>query len=756
MNGSPVHQAERSLRGRVSDIVFRAKDSGFQIFRVEPDNGEKPITCKGDAQPLSAGLEVSLGGRMVKDARFGWQLSLSHCRVEQPSTREGVIQYLSCGIIKGIGPETARTIVDQLGDNTLDLLKSKPYSIRRVKGIGKKKASAILAALQEHQEMEQVMTFLLSHNLNSKLALRVHETYGDRSVSVLQTNPWVLATELRGVGFQTADSVAQKMGLGGRNAKRFDAALLHVLGTFQQQGHTGVPAYQLLESSEKLLRLKDADAADGEERFELALRRMLDRGYLVEGSSYGVDIMQTAHMARAEQEIAENLIRLQKSQSLPWSESRVQMAIDTQLRGSDMVLSDDQAAALARIVRSPISALTGGPGTGKTAVTGLFLKAMQNAHPALDVRLCAPTGKAAQRLTESTSGLAEAQTMHRLLEATPTRFIRDRDNPVNADLIIADESTMNDTRLARALLAALPSGTALLYVGDVDQLPSVGPGAVFRDLIDSQVIPVSRLTHIHRAAMQSQIVLNAHAINRGQSAQVQRGDDFDMQRVESSEELQDAVVQHLGRKMKELGVGVDDTLVLTAGHRGPSGTVALNQRLKAVLNPSPPVSLTVGETEFSVGDRVLVTENNYDLEVRNGMLGVVSEIDTKNRKLTTRIHGAPVEWTADALKGLSLGYAMTVHKAQGSQAALTLIALDTAHYTLLDRSLIYTAVTRASQHCVLLSRGSAASQAIKTHESRSRITGLHDRIVALASPVAGASSAAEEHVRPDEAEEMTP
>jgi exodeoxyribonuclease V alpha subunit len=714
-----------TVSGEVERVTYENDETGFRVLRVGSLEGDGvragSIPVVGSFAAVGPGTRVRITGELVNDPRHGEQLRADVVVPLAPNTLEGLARYLGSGLIPGIGPAYARRIVDTFGMKSLEVLDERPERLREVQGLGRRRIELIRKTWQTQRALSGVMLLLQSHGASAQLALRIVKHYGDRAASIVQNSPYRLALEVRGIGFKTADRLARSLGISGDHPERVRAGVLHELEAYTDQGHTFAPREALVERAAEMLSV---DA--------LHVTAAIDALYAAERLAVEADRVFLPHMLRAEQQLAGDLARLLGSGAAADDERILRRVTDAEAR-LGLELAPRQREAVELALRSKLSVITGGPGVGKTTIVRAILDAFERDKKS--VRLAAPTGRAAKRLSEATQ--RDASTLHRLLEFEPRgfRFQRDARNPIEADVVIVDEASMVDVPLAAALLQALPDEARLLIVGDQDQLPSVGPGAFLRDILASGLVPSVRLSEIFRQAAESRIVVNAHRILGGEMPESapktdERADFFVVQRRDP-EEAQATVLELMTERIpRRFGLSPErDVQVLTPMHRGPAGTILLNQKLQEALNSrGEPLSQVAGR--LRIGDKVMQTRNDYEREVYNGDLGRVERLDAETGSVFVRFEQREVEYEPADLEALVLAYATSIHKSQGSEYPAVVIPLLTTHFVMLSRNLLYTAVTRARRLCVLVADPRALSLALDQVRREDRKTGLVERIEA--------------------------
>ena len=702
------------LAGLVERVTYHNAENGFCVLRVKARGHRDLLTVVGHAATISAGEWVQLSGTWANDRTHGLQFRASFLKATAPTTAEGIEKYLGSGMIRGIGPVYARKLVRAFGEAVFELIEAEPARLREVTGIGPKRAARIVAGWAEQKVIREIMLFLHTHGVGTSRAVRIYKTYGAGAVQVISENPYRLARDIRGIGFRTADLVAGKLGIEPTAMIRVQAGISYALAEATGEGHCGLPVGELSTSTSKLLEVEGG-------LVQTALELELAAGEVVADTLDREPCIFLAGLYRAEQSIAERLRALAVGRP-PWPAIDVDKAVPWVEGRTGLALAPSQGEALRLVLASKALVITGGPGVGKTTLVNSILQVLR--AKGVEVALCAPTGRAAKRLSESTK--LEARTIHRLLETDPKTggFKRDDTNPLACELLVVDETSMVDVPLMRALLRALPTEAALLLVGDVDQLPSVGPGQVLADIIGSGAVPVVRLTEVFRQAAESQVIVNAHRINRGQMPELRAGEGSDFFFVEA-DEPEEGVRKLLAvvRDRIPARFGLDpvrDVQVLCPMNRGGLGARSLNIELQQALNPPGEIRVERFGWTYGVGDKVMQVANDYDRDVYNGDLGVVSAIDPEEGEMSVTFEGREVSYGFGELDELVLAYATTIHKSQGSEYPAVVIPLSTQHYAMLARNLLYTGVTRGKRLVVLVGQRRALAIAVRNGSARRR------------------------------------
>jgi len=733
-----------TISGSVERITYYNPENSYCVLRLRPERGRPPqanreglVTVTGNLPELSPGEFLRLQGNWKNHPRHGWQFQSEVCEQSVPATIAGMRRYLGSGLVKGIGPRLAERIVEQFGNQTLEVLEEHPERLRETPDIGPKRAALIARAWHEQKQVKEIMLFLHSYGVTTNLAVKIYKHYADQALTIVKNDPYRLARDLFGVGFKTADKIARAMGLPPDHPSRIEAGVVHLLNEMSNEGHVFSPQHILVEQASQLLEVEAELVPPALQRLAQQERIHLEvlPGWSEPPSfdvhklseqlaAYGQTAVYLASLFAGEVGAAEHLRRL--TFALPTRLSDLPPAF----LSLDPTLSAEQQQAIRAVFSHPLSVLTGGPGTGKTTC----LKALVNLVEQAGKRfaLASPTGRAARRLSEAVN--RPASTIHRLLGYKPGEgFQYNAEQPLEIDLLVVDEASMLDLMLANHLLRAIPTGAHLLLVGDVDQLPSVGAGDVLRDLIASGAAAVSRLHVIFRQAQGSEIITNAHRINQGLMPHFSNDSrDFFLFPAEEPQDAADWLLQVVCERIpRKFGLHARDQVqVLVPMYRGAAGVHAINERLQQAINPPEPrkAEKALFGQVFRQGDKVMQIQNNYDKQVFNGDIGVVAGIDAIEQNLQIEFDDRRLEYDWSEADQLVLAYAVSVHKAQGSEFPAVVIPLVTAHYMMLQRNLLYTAVTRAKQLCVLVGSKRAIGMAVKNDKVARRFTALDWRL----------------------------
>ncbi len=720
-------QAQQTLTGSVERITYHNDQNGYTVLRFLIPGHAEPVTVTGNFSAVSPGESLRLTGFWTTHPQYGDQFKAADYQVTRPATVAGIQKYLGSGLIKGVGPVTARRIVEHFGEQTLDIIESDISRLVEVRGVSGKRIELIQKTWQEQRAVKDVMIFLQSHGVSTHFAVKIYKQYNNDSIPIVEKTPYRLAADIYGVGFRTADQIARNLGIRADAEERLRAGLQHVLGEATEQGHCYLPRRELLRRAAETLGVED------QTRLAASLDALLNEGLLkieeepddplADVAIYLPPLWQSERaIARRVKMLAEAPVRVDAKRVDTW--------LDRFIETKGIQLSDEQRAAIRLAAGSRVMVLTGGPGCGKTTA----LRALVALFHAMRKRvlLASPTGRAAQRLSEVTG--EEAKTLHRTLEFDPSRmgFKRDETSPLEADVIIVDEASMLDVVLANYLIKAVAAHSQLILVGDVDQLPSVGPGTVLRDLIDSRAVPVARLTRVFRQAAESLIIQNAHRLNRGEfPALVKPGTgqtDCYFIAAEEPHEVADLIVKSVAVALpKRFGYDpVNDIQVLAPMNRGQVGTNSLNALLQQHLNPpgERKPEYARGNRTLRVGDKVIQRVNNYKLEVFNGDLGRIEWIDLEDQMIAVRFADRIVNYDYADILELGHGFAISCHKSQGSEYPAVVIPLHMQHFMMLSRNLLYTALTRAKKTVVMIGTTKAIGAAMNNLEAVHRFTGL--------------------------------
>ncbi|WP_074573615.1 SF1B family DNA helicase RecD2 [Selenomonas ruminantium] len=723
--GFAPQAVQEEIEGLVDSIIFASEDGKFAVFRLQPSGQNSRVTVTVSCEPPLVGQQVHLKGTWVTHPRFGQQFKAASLRLEAPTSVEGIERFLASGVIDGVGPAMAKRLVAKFGADTLDVIEQKPKLLETVEGIGKKTAAKIVASYTSQSELREIMLWLESHNVSGALAARIYKKYSSFALDVLENHPYKLAQEVEGIGFATADAIAASLGMAGDDESRVAAGIDYALQQISTGGHCCIPEEPLIERTAKLLRVDPLRVGE-------VLKKQLKLQRLAVESVGGTTLIYSPYLYRAEKKVARKLLYLQRyADVLDVENPEGMVAHWEELTGLD--LAKAQKEAMVAALTHGILVLTGGPGTGKTTVVRGMIDVLEMAG--LEILLGAPTGRAAKRLAEATG--RKTMTVHRMLEAQGGRqddgasmFAKDADEQLEADAIILDEVSMMDIVLMQHFLDAVPDGCHVILVGDVDQLPAVGPGAVLKDILRSEVIPAVRLTEVYRQNEESTIVLNAHAINAGRLPLCKPAGDFQFWEIANPEEVARSIVKLCVEILPKQGWNpLTDVQVLSPMHRQECGVENLNKLLQAALNPPAEYK---GEYKnsvrtFRLNDKVMQTKNNYSKMVFNGDIGFITAVEADH--ITVQFsEDLQVDYEKNELVELQLAYAMSVHKSQGSEYPVIILPLTSGHYIMLQRNLLYTAVTRASKQVILLGTKAALNTAVTNDRTRKRYTLLAERL----------------------------
>lgn len=702
------------LRCVVERITYQNPENGYSVLKVKVKGYNDLVTLVGNLLEVPAGSVLACEGDWKVDKRYGSQFVAQTWEEVMPATTYGIEKYLGSGLVKGIGPKFAHLIVQQFGLDTIDVIETDIQRLHEVPGIGKKRVEMIRESWEKQKDIKNVMLFLQGHGVSTAYAAKIYRQYGKESIDKVKENPYRLADDIWGIGFKTADSIASKMGYEKNDLRRCQSGICYTLNQLANEGHVYAEEEQLVQAARELLDAEEAPIRE-------ALTKLIQTEELqTEGEAIYLPPFYYAEVGTSNRLLA--LLRESEKDLLAPSFDLQSLSQETGIEYDEV-----QLQAIQEAVRSKVMVLTGGPGTGKTTTTQGIIAALK--HLGLRILLAAPTGRAAKRMSEATG--MEAKTIHRLLEFNPKDgYKRNDENPLEGDALIVDECSMIDIILMNNLMKAIPASMRLVLVGDIDQLPSVGAGNVLRDIIESQRIPVIRLTRIFRQAQSSRIVMSAHAINQGRFPDTSNGKqtDFFFIKKEEPEAVAEEIVNLVQNRLpKAYHQPVSHIQVLTPMQRGVVGAAHLNTTLQQALNPSS-IGLNRGGFSFRPGDRVMQLRNNYDKEVFNGDLGYVESVDLEERTLLVHFEERLVEYEVSELDELTLAYATTIHKSQGSEYPIVVMPVLMTHYVMLQRNLIYTGITRAKKICVLIGTPKALAFAIRNLSVLKRNTKLKERL----------------------------
>ncbi len=714
-----------SVQGQIERITFHNEDNGFTILRLKVPGYRELVTLVGNLMAPLPGQVINATGEWTNHPQFGEQFKVIQYNTLVPATVTGIEKYLGSGLVKGIGPIMAKRIVKLFGEDTLVIIDEATGRLSEVEGIGEKRLGMIRRAWEDQKHVREVMVFLQGHGVSAGYAAKIYKQYGNKSIGVVEENPYRLAMDIFGIGFVTADRIAQNLGFQKDSAVRVQAGAIYVLSQVAEEGHVYYPLESLLEKCVEILEVDQDAITKALESLSSDKRIVIER---LSGQDAVAVYLSTFYMC--ETGVASRVKTLTRA---PYSRRKVdtEKAVEWVEREISMSLAMNQIEAVKSALDSKIMVITGGPGTGKTTIIKAILAIFERLS--VEILLAAPTGRAAKRMSEATG--REAKTIHRMLEFSPNKggFQRDDKHPLVCDLLIIDEASMIDTVLMYNLLKAVPLHSTLILIGDVNQLPSVGPGNVLQDIIESRAVPVVRLVEIFRQAQDSSIIVNAHLINSGVIPRLEAStegwnDFYFIEKNEPEEALATILKLVCERIQKAFGFDpIDDVQILTPMNRGTVGASNLNLELQKALNPGEDGVMRGGRS-FRINDKVMQIRNNYDKDVYNGDIGRISRIDRENQEVTILFDGRAVSYDYPDLDEIVLAYAVSVHKSQGSEYPCVVIPLLTQHYVLLQRNLLYTAVTRGRKLVIVVGSKKAMAIAVKNDKPQNRYTFLKERL----------------------------
>ena len=725
MQPTTAPNPEDGLAGLIERVTFHNEETGFAVLRVKVKGRRELATVVGSLATVSAGEWITAQGRWVRDSEHGLQLNATFLECTPPTSREGIEKYLGSGMIKGIGPVYAKKMVEKFGEEVLTVIEKSSAQLEEISGIGPERRRRIKEAWKEQRAIREIMVFLHSNGVSTSRAVRIFKTYGEQAIETVRANPYTLAKDISGIGFKTADQIAEKIGIPKDSIIRARAGISHCLLEATNSGHCALPKEMLLDAAKGLLLVHETLIRE-------ALDRLLVNRELVEEQIGEHALVFLPALRATEIGIA---AKIHAMCSMPSTHPAIDIgkAIEWCEKKTGTELAASQKEAIKKACESRVLIITGGPGVGKTTLINSLLLIFRAKK--IKCLLCAPTGRAAKRLGDAT-GL-EAKTIHRLLEFQPSSggFTRNEERPLDCDLLVVDETSMVDVQLMHKLLKAVPANAHLILVGDVDQLPSVGPGMVLANLIESGVVPIVRLTEIFRQAAKSHIITNAHRINEGKMPEfgdkTQESDFYFVER-EEPEAIQSTLIRLIKERIPaKWGFDpIGDVQVLCPMNRGSLGAREMNLQLQNALNPQRPDEPRVERFgwQFRIRDKVIQTENNYDKEVFNGDIGRIKAINPDEREVAIQFESREVIYDFGELDEVSLAYAISIHKSQGSEFPVVIVPVAMQHYMLLQRNLIYTAITRGKKMVVLIGQKKALGLAVRNNRTGERFSGLLERL----------------------------
>jgi exodeoxyribonuclease V alpha subunit len=704
------------ISGSIESIVFHNAENGFSIFKIKSTEYKDLVTITGFISNPNEGESASCIGEWIVNPKFGHQIKTTEIRIIPPNTKKGIIKYLSSGLIPGIGPTYAKKLVHIFGDSVIDVIENSPERLREIEGIGQKRQQQLSSAWNEQKKIQEIMIFLHSHSIGTARAVKIFKKYGEEAITIIQHNPYRLIEDIRNIGFKIADQIAFKLGIQKNSSKRIQAGIMHTCHQFLIAGHCAIVDQELITESLRLLDLTSI------ENILKCIAELTADGKIISATIKEQPVYYLAKIFYIERKLAADILRISKG-NIPWK-AIDSNALNFLVKDSKITFSTSQKNAINCALKSKFTILTGGPGVGKTTLITQIIQGLKPKN--IIIKLCAPTGRAAKRMSEATN--IEAKTIHRLLEFNPItqRFRYNEEHPLAADLIICDEVSMIDLLLMQKLTRAISNKTALVLVGDIDQLPSIGPGAILKDCIASGILTNIELTEIFRQSKNSKIITNAHLINKGLMPIYPIEKTItDFYFIPSDKELiaKKIVDMASSRIFKKFNIPFSDIQVITPMNKGPSGAQYLNMLLQDIMNTHH-LGVQHNGRKFKVNDKVIQTVNNYDKDIFNGDIGYISGINTEKSEVIINFEQRFISYSFKELDEINLAYAITIHKSQGCEYPAVIIPLSMQHFTLLERNLLYTAVTRGKKLVIIVGEKKALAIAVKKNPSINRLTQL--------------------------------
>lgn len=717
-----MNNQKSKIRGILEKIIFKNSETGFIVGKVRLEDNSL-VTIVGNAFELQCGEKLEVTGKWILNRNYGQQFEIESIKTTEPATAVGIENYLGSGLIKGIGPVMANRIVSYFKLDTLKILDEEPKRLNEIDGIGKKRINLISKSWKKHKNIREVMIFLQSYGISNTYATKIYNNYGDNSINVIKVNPYRLSEDIFGIGFKTADKIALKTGIEKDSLFRIKAGIIHLLKSAEDEGHCYLPYEEFIEIAENFLCTELGKIID-------ALSKLEGDGRIIIVKD-NVSKVYLASIYNAEKCVSEKILALlgdEMEHKMRGSKKDGICDLINNLAAKERIILDDiQIKAIEKAVTEKILVITGSPGTGKSTILNFVIKIFEKENKS--VLLGAPTGRASKRLYETTG--KEAKTIHRLLNYNPklNKFLKNEKNPINADIVIIDEASMMDIRLMRNLLLAIKPQTCVIFVGDVDQLPAVGPGNVLSDIISSGIVPVIELKNIYRQEGESLIIHNAHKVRDGQFPYIgkPKNNDFFFIEKDGPEEVVDLILNLLTQRIpKSFNYNpLYDVQVLVPTNKGIVGVNNLNSKIQDILNFNSQKVLR-GSVQYRLNDKVIQLKNNYEKDVYNGDIGFISGIDMEMEEITVNFDGRTVDYSFFELDEISLSYAISIHKSQGSEFKCVIIPILTSHYMLLQRNLLYTAITRARELAVIVGSKKAIGMAVNRNIVEKRYTSLKE------------------------------